>query len=50
MGCQLSGIGMADVNKDGLHDVTGSRQALNRIKEIAPEGFKLIITSNYLIS
>ena len=49
LGCLLPGTGIADINKDGLHDVNGSGTALERMLEIAPDGFQLIITSNYIV-
>lgn len=48
-GCQLPGMGMADLNKDGLHDITGSKIALARMLEIAPQGYELLITSPFTI-
>lgn len=47
LGCQLPGMGMSDINKDGLHDVTGSGDALKAIQRIAPNGYIMIIKSAY---
>lgn len=42
-GCILVGTGIADINGDGLLDVTNSKVALNKLLELAPEGFTLTI-------
>lgn len=42
-GCQIFGLGMADINHDGLHDVTSSGDALEMMMKIAPEGYRLTI-------
>lgn len=45
MGCILPGKRMTDFNGDSILDVTGSRQALNQLREAVPEeGAKLYIT------
>ena len=43
-GCIAPGLSMADMNQDGLIDVTSSRVALNRLmKAVPPEGCELEI-------
>ena len=37
LGCIAVGVGKADINKDGLMDVTKSKQALYSLLAIAPE-------------
>lgn len=44
LGCILVGASHADINGDGLPDVTFSRVTLNKILSIAPKGFTLNIT------
>ena len=43
LGCILVGQGLADINKDGYLDVTNSKVALNKLLELAPKGFDLVI-------
>ena len=43
LGCILVGLSRADINADGLADVTSSRKALDKLLSIAPDGFKLTI-------
>ena len=38
-GCILVGSSFADIDQDGLTDVTGSRMALARLVELFPDGF-----------
>lgn len=42
-GCILVGSGLADINGDGYLDVTNSRNTLQKIVDLAPEGFELTI-------
>ena len=44
LGCVLVGKGLADINKDGLKDVTQSRNALKELLAIMPDKFELKIT------
>ena len=43
LGCILVGKGLADINKDGRLDVTGSRQAMKEILTVMPNEFELLI-------
>lgn len=43
LGCILVGLAHADINADGLADVTSSRKALDKLLSIAPDGFMLAI-------
>lgn len=42
-GCILVGEGLADINGDGLLDVTNSKVAMSKLLELAPNGFDLVI-------
>jgi len=42
-GCILVGQQYLDINKDGHHDVTNSKFVMNKLNEILPEEFTLII-------
>lgn len=42
-GCIGVGSDFYDINKDGEHDITSSRATLKKLKELAPDGFELII-------
>lgn len=44
LGCILPGLGLSDINGDGLRDVTGSKKAMKKLLAFAPHGFKLTIT------
>jgi hypothetical protein len=43
LGCILVGKGLADINKDGRLDVTGSRQAMKELLSTLPKEFELEI-------
>ena len=43
LGCILPGKGLADINKDGRLDVTGSRQAMKELLSTLPKEFELEI-------
>ncbi|MBK5213631.1 MAG: hypothetical protein JJE55_08235 [Flavobacteriaceae bacterium] len=43
LGCILVGKGLADINKDGLKDVTQSRDALTDLLALMPKVFELKI-------
>jgi len=43
LGCILPGKGLADINKDGSLDVTGSRQAMKELLATLPKEFELEI-------
>ena len=43
-GCIAPGLTKADLNGDGLQDVTNSKPAMAKLLELAPEGFLLTIT------
>jgi hypothetical protein len=43
LGCILPGKGLADINKDGRLDVTGSRQAMKELLATLPKEFELEI-------
>lgn len=43
LGCILPGQNHTDLNHDGWRDVTGSRNTLKKLLELAPEGFTLKI-------
>jgi hypothetical protein len=43
-GCILAGIAFADINNDGVIDVTSSKVVLDKLVEIMPEEFEIIIT------
>ena len=42
-GCVLVGDSYKDMNKDGLLDVVNSRETLDKLLQLAPEGFDLLI-------
>jgi hypothetical protein len=42
-GCVLVGKTLTDINNDGYKDVTSSKNTLNKILELAPNGFELEI-------
>lgn len=42
-GCLLAGTSFADINKDGLRDVTSSKKTMKRMIDIAPDEFQLTI-------
>ena len=42
-GCLLPGDGLKDINKDGLKDVTNSKNVMEILNNVLPEEFKLII-------
>ena len=42
-GCQLPGLGLADIDKDGNVDVSESANALRKLFAIAPDGYELTI-------
>lgn len=42
-GCILPGDGLMDINNDEEQDVLNSRKTLNKLLELAPDGFKLCI-------
>jgi hypothetical protein len=44
-GCILVGLNLADINGDGVPDVTTSRVALERLRKYAPGGFSLTVTA-----
>ncbi len=43
LGCILPGDGFADINRDGLMDVTSSRKTMNTLYDLLPEEFKINI-------
>lgn len=43
LGCILVGLGLQDINHDGLKDVTGSKAALEKLNELLPNEFILNI-------
>ena len=45
LGCQLPGIGLTDLNEDGLLDVTSSGVALGEMLDILPHEFTYKIAS-----
>ena len=44
LGCILIGKGRADINKDGLMDVTHSKAAMSELVSMMPDKFELTIT------
>lgn len=48
LGCVLVGKEFTDLNRDGHIDVTSSRSTLDKLLELTPNGFKLIINDLYL--
>jgi len=45
LGCQGVGLSFADINNDGVMDITNSKIALKKLVDRFPEGFELEITS-----
>lgn len=43
-GCQLPGNGFRDIDRDGLLDVTASRDTFNILWDLMPNEFKIIIS------
>lgn len=43
LGCILVGKSHKDIDQDGYRDVTSSKPTLKKMRELAPEGFELII-------
>lgn len=43
LGCVLVGERHLDINGDGFRDVTNSKNTLNKLLQLAPEGFELLI-------
>ena len=43
LGCILPGLGVKDINLDGHQDVTDSSGAMELLKKLKPDGFKLTI-------
>lgn len=43
LGCILVGQRHLDLNGDGFRDVTNSKNTLNKLLQLAPEGFELLI-------
>ncbi len=43
LGCILPGKSLVDIDGDGYRDVTSSKATLNKLLELAPDGFKLVI-------
>jgi hypothetical protein len=43
LGCILVGSGFADIDKDGIIDVTGSVAVMNRLRSILPDEFEVEI-------
>lgn len=43
LGCILVGFGLADINKDGLQDVTSSKKAMDFLNKNLPDSFTLNI-------
>lgn len=46
LGCVLVGKDLTDLNKDGYADVTNSKVTLNKLTEILPDTFPLIISKS----
>lgn len=44
LGCILVGSSFADINKDGIQDIVGSKDAFTKLMEILPDSGNLIIT------
>lgn len=42
-GCILPGLKFADINNDGLLDITGSSKAMDLLRAVLPDRFKLTI-------
>ena len=45
-GCIAVGADFYDINKDGEFDITSSRQTMQELLELAPDGFNLYILDN----
>jgi hypothetical protein len=45
LGCQLPGLGLSDIDKDGNLDVTSSADALRKLFAIAPNGYEVEIVN-----
>lgn len=45
LGCILVGLGLSDINNDGLQDVTSSKVAMKALNKLLPDRFTLHITS-----
>ncbi len=43
LGCIIVGVDFADINKDGQLDLTGSKITFDRLMQILPDNFNLII-------
>lgn len=43
-GCIMPGLRFADINGDGILDVADSGKAMNQLREVLPDNFKIIIT------
>jgi len=43
LGCLLPGVAHIDINKDGIKDVTSSRDTLDQLMKVLPSGFFLTI-------
>jgi hypothetical protein len=43
LGCILVGRNLVDLNKDGLEDVTDSVTTMNKLREILPDEFELVV-------
>lgn len=43
LGCILVGVAFADINGDNILDITSSRQTMQKLLKIAPNGFELEI-------
>lgn len=43
LGCIMVGTGYADINVDGIDDITGSRTAFDKLYAMMPDTFKLTI-------
>lgn len=48
-GCILFGNDFTDIDGDGYRDVTSSKKTMNRLLEIAPDEFKILIHDMYLV-
>lgn len=48
-GCLLFGNGFTDIDGDGYRDVTSSKKTMQKVLNIAPNEFKILIHDMYLI-
>ena len=48
-GCLLPGDSLADINNDGFRDVLNSRRTLDRMLEMLPNEFQLVVVDESLI-